>query len=161
MEVRNTILRSTERKKKVLAVASSGGHWTQLLRVTPTLTNYEIVFVTVLESYRAQVPDNKVYIVGDANRWHKLALVGLGFHLAWIVAKEKPDVVISTGAAPGYFAMLFGNLFHARTIWIDSITNIERLSLSGSLAGKHTDLWLTQWPHLAKTEGPHYGGSVL
>jgi UDP-N-acetylglucosamine:LPS N-acetylglucosamine transferase len=154
-------LRVSNQKKKVLAVASSGGHWTQLRRVTPALTSYEVVYVTVLESYRAQVPDNKAYIVGDANRWHKLALIGLGFRIARIVAAERPDVVISTGAAPGYFAMLFGKLFGARTIWIDSITNIERLSLSGSLAGKYTDLWLTQWPHLAKAEGPHFGGSVL
>lgn len=150
-----------KRQKKLLAVASSGGHWAQLLRVTPALSSYEIVFVTVLESYRAQVPDNRCHIVSDATRWNKLGLVSLAIRVAWIVGKERPDVIISTGAAPGYFAMLFGRLFGARTIWIDSITNIERLSMSGSLAGKHTDLWLTQWPHLAKREGPHYGGSVL
>jgi len=152
---------TTHHQKKLLAVASSGGHWTQLLRVTPALTSYEIVFVTVLDSYRSQVPENKCHIVRDANRWNKLGLVALAIRLAWIVGKERPDVIVSTGAAPGYFAMLFGQLFGARTIWIDSITNIERLSMSGLLAGKHADLWLTQWPHLAKNEGPHYGGSVL
>ncbi len=151
----------TDRRKKVLAVASSGGHWTQLLRVTPALVSYDIVFVTVLESYRDQVPDHKCYIVGDANRWNKFALVSLAVRLAWIVGKERPDVVISTGAAPGFFALLFARLFKAKTIWIDSITNIEHLSMSGALAGRHADLWLTQWPHLAKTEGPHFGGAVL
>ena len=154
-------MRNRQRRKKLLAVASSGGHWSQLLRVTPALTSYEIVFVTVLESYRAEVPKNKCYIVGDATRWNKLGLVALAIRLAWIVGMERPDAILSTGAAPGYFAMLFGRLLGARTIWIDSITNIERLSMSGSLAGKHADLWLTQWPHLAKSGGPHYGGSVL
>lgn len=148
-------------RNKVLAVASSGGHWTQLLRVLPALSSSEIVFVTVLESYRSEVPGNKFYLVNDATRWNKLRLVVLALRVAWIVGKERPDVVVSTGAAPGYFAMLFGRLFGARTIWIDSITNIERLSMSGALAGRHADLWLTQWPHLAKSHGPHYGGSVL
>ncbi len=149
------------RNKKVLAVASSGGHWTQLLRVLPAVESYEIVFVTVLESYRSQVPGSRFHIVNDANRWSKFRLITLAVRLAWIVGKERPDLVISTGAAPGYFGLLFGRLFGAKTIWIDSITNIERLSMSGSLVGRYADLWLTQWPHLARAEGPQYGGSVL
>jgi UDP-N-acetylglucosamine:LPS N-acetylglucosamine transferase len=154
-------VKEKQHRKKVLAVASSGGHWTQLLRVLPGLESSEIVFVTVLESYRSEVPDHKFYLVNDATRWNKLRLIALAVRVAWIVGKERPDVVVSTGAAPGYFALLFGRLFGARTIWIDSITNIERLSMSGSLAGRFADLWLTQWPHLAKAGGPQYGGSVL
>ena len=156
------VSRTQKSLRKVLAVASSGGHWTQLLRVIPALTSCEIVFVTVLESYRSQVPENKFYVVNDANRWNKLRLITLAIRLVWIISQgNAADVVVSTGAAPGYLALLFGRLFGARTIWIDSITNIEHLSMSGSLVGRHADLWLTQWPHLAKPEGPHYGGSVL
>ena len=147
-------------KPKALAVASSGGHWMQLLRLIPALDGYEIVFVTVLESYRRQV-SNKIYVVRDANRWNRFGLITLAARMAWIVRREKPDVVVSTGAAPGYFAVLFGHVFGARTIWVDSIANVERLSLSGRLAGKHADLWLTQWPHLARTSGPLYAGAVL
>jgi UDP-N-acetylglucosamine:LPS N-acetylglucosamine transferase len=148
-------------RRKVLAVASSGGHWVQLRRVIPAFEKSEVVYVTVLESYRSQVPENKFYSVDDATRWDKLALVRLALQLAWIIVKEKPSVVVSTGAAPGYFAMLLGRWFGARTIWIDSMANIEELSLSGARAGRYADLWLTQWPHLAKAGGPQYGGSVL
>jgi len=154
-------LKEKDNPKKVLAVASSGGHWTQLMRVLPAFTSYELVFVTVLKSYRSQVPKNKFYLINDANRWNKLRLIQVVLKLVWILGKERPDVVVSTGAAPGYFALRLGRLFGAKTIWIDSITNIERLSMSGSLVGRYADLWLTQWPHLAKSEGPHYGGAVL
>lgn len=146
---------------KVLAVASSGGHWVQLRRVVPAFEDSEVVYVTVIESYRSQVPENRFYCVNDATRWNKLGLILLALRLAWIIVKERPAVVISTGAAPGYFAILLGRLLGARTIWIDSMANIEDLSMSGSRAGRFADLWLTQWPHLAKAEGPHYGGSVL
>jgi hypothetical protein len=115
----------------------------------------------VLDSYRSQVPENRFYAVDDATRWNKLALIRLALQLAWIMLKEKPNVVVSTGAAPGYFAVLLGRWFGARTIWIDSMANIEELSLSGARAGRYADLWLTQWPHLAKAGGPQYGGSVL
>jgi hypothetical protein len=146
---------------KVLAVASSGGHWVQLRRVVPAFANSEVVYVTVIDSYRSQVPENKFYAVNDATRWNKLALVFLALRLLWIIFKEKPGVVVSTGAAPGYFAILLGNMFGAKTIWIDSMANIEDLSMSGARVGRYADLWLTQWPHLAKSDGPHYAGGVL
>jgi hypothetical protein len=70
-------------------------------------------------------------------------------------------VIITTGAAPGYFALRVGKLFGARTIWIDSMANAETLSKSGQEVGKYADLWLTQWEHLARPQGPHYLGAVL
>jgi hypothetical protein len=154
-------VKAVQNHEKVLAVASSGGHWVQLRRVTPAFAESEVVYVTVLDSYRSQVPDNKFYSVKDATRWNKVGLVVLGLQLAWIILKERPDVVISTGAAPGYFAILLGRIFRAKTIWIDSMANIEELSMSGARVGRYADLWLTQWPHLARSEGPHYAGGVL
>jgi UDP-N-acetylglucosamine:LPS N-acetylglucosamine transferase len=150
-----------DRAKRVLAVASSGGHWTQLLRVIPAFSSYEVAFVTVLKSYRSDVPSHRFYVVNDANRWNKLAMIRAALRIGWIVVKERPDVVVSTGAAPGYFALVFGRMLGAKTIWIDSMTNIEALSMSGSLVGRYADLWLTQWPHLAKPGGPQCGGAVL
>jgi hypothetical protein len=46
-------------------------------------------------------------------------------------------------------------------MWIDSIANVKQLSSSGKLAGKFADVWLTQWPDLAKESGPRYWGAVL
>jgi UDP-N-acetylglucosamine:LPS N-acetylglucosamine transferase len=154
-------VKETQNREKVLAVASSGGHWVQLRRIAPAFADSEVVYVTVMDSYRSQVPDNTFYSVHDATRWNKLGLIVLALQLAWIILKEKPDVVISTGAAPGYFAILLGRFFRAKTIWIDSMANIEELSMSGSRVGRYADLWLTQWPHLARSEGPHYAGGVL
>ncbi len=154
-------VKANHKRKKVLAVASSGGHWIQLRRVIPAFADSEVVYVTVIESYRSQVPGNRFYSVNDATRWNKLGLIRLALRVGWIIVKERPSVVISTGAAPGYFAILLGRWFGAKTIWIDSMANIEDLSMSGSRVGRYADLWLTQWPHLAKAEGPHYGGSVL
>jgi len=68
---------------------------------------------------------------------------------------------VSTGAAPGYIAVRLGKLLGARTAWIDSVANVEEVSLSGRMVGRHADLWLTQWRHLAKDDGPQYRGEVL
>lgn len=157
----NRTLPSCSFRPKLLAVSSGGGHWVQLLRVKHAFENCEVTFVTVHESYRAQVPEHKFYLVNDANRWTKIELLKAACRIAWIIWNEKPDIVVSTGAAPGYLALRFGRMMGARTIWLDSIANVEQLSMSGDRIGRCADLWLTQWPHLARADGPHYTGSVL
>lgn len=150
------------KKIKVVALSSGGGHWVQLLRLRPAFAGCDVVFATVKEGYRSDVgPGVEFRIIPDANRWNKLGLLRVLFGIFKLLWRERPDVVISTGAAPGYFAIRLGNLFGARTIWVDSIANGEELSLSGQKAGPHASLWLTQWAHLAKPNGPHYRGSVL
>ena len=81
--------------------------------------------------------------------------------MAWIIFTKRPDVVISSGAAPGLIAIMLGKMVGAKTIWIDSIANAEELSLSGKKAGAFADLWLTQWPNLVQPTGPQYQGRVL
>ncbi len=147
--------------KRVLAVSSGGGHWVQLLRLLPAFEGQDVAFVTVSGAYRPEVGHRRFYVVNDATRWNKLGLLLLAFRLLRIICRERPSVIISTGAAPGYLALRIGRWYGAHTIWIDSIANVESLSLSGQRIGRHVDLWLTQWPHLARPEGPHFSGSVL
>jgi UDP-N-acetylglucosamine:LPS N-acetylglucosamine transferase len=145
----------------VLAVASGGGHWVQLLRLRPAFVGHDVTYVTVESSYRDDIGADRFHVVNDATRWNKFKLIILALRMLWIVVKERPHVVISTGAAPGVLAMAFGKLIGARTMWLDSIANVDELSMSGQLAGRFADSWLTQWPDLARPDGPSYGGAVL
>ena len=104
---------------------------------------------------------SKFFKVIDANGNEKMKLLVLFVQMAWIMAIKRPDVVISSGAAPGFFAVMLGKFFGAKTIWIDSIANAEELSLSGKKVGAFADLWLTQWPNLVQPSGPQYQGRVL
>lgn len=151
----------TRSQHKIIAVASGGGHWVQLLRLRPAFEGCDVVFVTVNPAYRSDVAGDRFYVVNDATRWNKFALVLMGLRLARIIWKERPDVIISTGAAPGYFAIRIGRFLRIKTIWLDSIANVEHVSMSGQKIGKYADLWLTQWPHLAGDDGPRYEGAVL
>ena len=148
-------------RKKILAVSSSGGHWAELLRLRPAFAGHDVVFVTTREDSRAEVPGSRVLTVPDANADNRLRLVVLLARMLLVILRERPDIVISTGAAPGYFALRFGRYLGARTLWLESIANAEELSLSTRLVRRYADLLLTQWPHMAQPEGPHYRGSVL
>ncbi len=149
------------KKTKVLALASGGGHWVQLLRLRPALEGCDVIYATVKEGYRADVLGSRFVTIPNASLQDRLALLRCCWQVLLLVLRERPDVVISTGAAPGYFAIRFGNWVRARTIWVDSVANVDELSLSGRKAGPHADLWLTQWQHLAKPDGPRFSGSVL
>lgn len=157
-------------RKRILAVASGGGHWIQLYRLRPAFEGCDVTWATTQAGFRAMVeadaaargePKPGFATILDANRWQKVRLVRSLIGLAWLVARLRPDVVITTGAAPGYFALRLGKLMGARVVWLDSIANAANLSLAGRKAGKHADLWLTQWPELAGEDGPQYKGSVL
>jgi UDP-N-acetylglucosamine:LPS N-acetylglucosamine transferase len=117
--------------------------------------------VTVNRVCGSEVAPSRLYCIMDGRRCNPLRLLVMACQMLWLVLLVRPDAVISTGAAPGFFGVLFGKLTGARTAWIDSMANVSRLSLSGALARPFADLWLTQWPHLARVEGPQYKGSLL
>ena len=155
---------------KVLAIASAGGHFVQLMRLTPAFKGAKLTVATALEGLRdeayaaadaAGVERPDFHVITEANRWQKIKLLRSLLEITWLVARLRPTAIISTGAAPGYFAIWVGRFFGARTIWVDSIANAEELSLSGKKAGKIADVWLTQWEHLATPDGPAYKGSVV
>ena len=152
----------------VLAIASAGGHWVQLRRLTPAWAGCRVTYVSTDAQLSAGVladprgaADVQFYAVKDANRWQKFKLLYALCQILWIMLRNRPDVVITTGAAPGLFALRLGRLMGKRTVWIDSIANAETLSLSGQMAGGRCDLWLTQWENLASPNGPSYSGSVI
>ena len=149
------------RPRRILCASSGGGHWVELRRILPAFEGHEISFLTVQSAYRTEVRDAPFHVVLDGTRWQKWRLVVMALQVLCVVLKTRPNVVVSTGAAPGYFALVFGKLLGARTIWVDSLANHERLSLAGARAGRWADMWLTQWEHLASEDGPRYEGRVL
>jgi UDP-N-acetylglucosamine:LPS N-acetylglucosamine transferase len=152
---------SPGRPKRVLAVASGGGHWVQMMRLRPVFDAHSTFYVTTMPGLAVMAGVTSSAVVRDASRRHPFSVLLLVFQLLVLFARVRPDVVVSTGAAPGLVALFIGRCLRCRTVWIDSIANAEELSMSGRVAGRVADLWLTQWPHLARDEGPFCRGSVL
>lgn len=153
--------RGRRRRKKILAISSGGGHWIELMRLQPAFEGHEVVYATVSETYRSHVPGSILRVIPDATRWDRLGLLRCATRVLVVLALERPDIVISTGALPGFFGVVLGKALGCRTIWVDSIANVEELSMSGARVGPFADLWLTQWPELARSRGPEYAGAIL
>jgi hypothetical protein len=118
--------------------------------------------VEEIAAQRGQVRP-RFYHVPDVSRWSRKFLIAKCILMTMlIVIRTRPDVIVTTGAAPGVFALLAGAPLGAKRIWIDSIANAQEVSLSGCKARHVATLWLTQWPQLANDKtGPEYRGSVI
>jgi UDP-N-acetylglucosamine:LPS N-acetylglucosamine transferase len=150
-------------KLRVCLVASTGGHLTQLLRVEESWKGYETFCITTADVGGGRLEKyGKVHIVGDCNREHPLRAVVVLIRCMKIILCERPDVVISTGAAPGCISCFLAKLIGAKVAWLDSIANTEKLSMSGRIIRPFADLILSQWPDVAqKYNNVAYVGSVI
>lgn len=144
-----------------MAVASIGGHWIQLLRIArPMEEHYEMVYVSTHPKCATMVEGQRFFQTVDFSRSDAWKLIPSFFNAIQTIRQEKPDAIITTGAAPGLVYLLAGKLLGRKTIWIDSIANAEHLSASGRLASKFASRTYTQWKDLATGE-IQYAGNVF
>ena len=138
------------KKLKVFAVASIGGHWVQLLRIAKALEKeFDVVYMSTHEKCATMVEGRVYYSMNDFSRWDFYKMFPELLHSIYIICKEKPSIVITTGAAPGLVCLFAAKICGIRTVRIDSIANVEHISFSGRIASKFASRIYTQWPSLA------------
>lgn len=148
---------------RICLAASAGGHLSQLLKLADSWDGYENFSITTTEAVRRELRQyGRVYVVRMCDREQFSRVIKVLLRCIRIVLREKPHVVISTGAAVGCIACFLGKLVSAKIVWIDSITNVERISLSGRMVKHIADLFLVQWPDLASQySNVEYVGTVV
>lgn len=148
-------------KRKLLALASGGGHWVQLQRLRPAFDEFETAYVSMFPSYADQVAGSRYYLVPDASRFDLKSFLPVFARAVSILMKERPNAIVTTGSAPMLAFVLLGRLIGAKTLWIDSIANSERMSTSGRMAKKLAHRVVSQWPEVAAREGVECWGAVV
>ena len=148
---------------RICLAASAGGHLNQLLRIESSWHGYDTFSITTSDIVAKKLQKyGPTYAVGECNREYPLRVIRVFFRCVRIIFSQRPDVLISTGAAVGCIACFLGWLLGAKVIWMDSITNVEGMSLSGKMVRRIAHLCLVQWPELTeKYKGVEYAGSVI
>jgi UDP-N-acetylglucosamine:LPS N-acetylglucosamine transferase len=148
-------------KPRLLALASGGGHWVQLQRLRPAFEGFETVYVSMFDSYAEQVQGSRYYVVPDASRFDLKSFAPVFARALGIMIRERPRAIVTTGSAPMLSFILLGRLLGARTLWVDSIANSERMSTSGRMARRIAHRVVSQWPEVAAKEGVECWGAIL
>lgn len=137
--------------RPMLIVCSSGGHLLQMLELRDAWDRYERVWVTFDKSdARSLLLDERViHAHGPTNRNIPNLLRNLRLAIG-VLRAERPSAILTTGAGVAVPFAWAGRLMRIPTVYVESVTRIEELSLSGRLIAPVAVRVYGQWPELAR-----------
>ena len=138
-------------KCKICLVGSSGGHLTHLYMLKPIWEKTNRFWVTFnKEDANSLLEDEKVYhcfFPTNRNVWN---LIRNTFLAIKVLHKEKPDLIISSGAAIAVPFFYLGKIKGAKTVYIEVFDRIDKSTLTGKLVYPVTDKFIVQWDEMKK-----------
>ncbi len=146
---------------KICIVSSCGGHLTEVRELMPAYRDYGHFYVI---NERISVPpdmEGKVHFIRHSERdW----LFFTNLWEAWqILRRERPDVILSTGAGPVVpFAIVGRLLFGTKVLFVETLTRIQKPSLTGRIMYRLAHEFFYQAEGLgAFFPNGRYAGSLL
>ncbi|WP_125567475.1 PssD/Cps14F family polysaccharide biosynthesis glycosyltransferase [Companilactobacillus insicii] len=136
---------------KVCLVGSSGGHLTHLYLLKKFWSKEDRFWVTFdKEDARSILKNEKMYNCYFPTNRNIKNLIKNTFLAIKILRREKPDVIISSGAAVAVPFFYIGKLMGAKTVYIEVFDRMDRPTLTGKLVYPITDLFVVQWEEMKK-----------
>lgn len=154
------------KQKKILLIASIGGHLTQILQLESLFKNYNYHIVTersvITQGLREKYPVS-LLLHGGRNYPVRYA-----FKFLYNICKSvmiflwnRPDVIITTGAHTAVPMCYVAKLFRRKVIFIESYAKSSSPTLSGRLVYPISDLFIVQWESMKEIYPKAvYGGCV-
>lgn len=134
---------------KVCLVGSSGGHLTHLYMLKPFWENKERFWVTFDKAdAQSLLEGEKMYPCYFPTNRNIKNLIKNTFLAIKVLRKEKPNLIISSGAAVAVPFFWLGKLFGAKTIYIEVFDRIDKSTLTGKLVYPVTDKFIVQWDEM-------------
>ena len=137
--------------KKICFIASTGGHFEQLMMLKPLMDKNESFIVTEKTGYSVITNNRKIYYLRQVNRNERTFIFKMMANTISslnIFLREKPDVVISTGALASIPMCLLSKIFKRKVIFIESFAKINSPTLTGKLIYKFADRFYVQWEEM-------------
>lgn len=130
-----------------MLVGSSGGHLTQLCALAPWYSGRDRCWATFdTPEAVSRLADERVYWAHHPTTRNVPNLLR-NLVLAWrVVRRERPQVIVSTGAAVALPFFLVGRLHRAVTVYVEVVDRLDSATLTGRLCGPLSTLFLVQWP---------------
>jgi UDP-N-acetylglucosamine:LPS N-acetylglucosamine transferase len=146
-----------------MLVCSSGGHLLQMLELRPAWDDFERVWVAFDKSDTRSLlaGERVIHAHGPTNRDLPNFVRNLG--LAYrVIRRERPGAILTTGAGLAVPFAWVGRLFRVPTVYVESFTRIEELSLSARLISPIASRVYVQWRELAPSTSPYrFAGNLF
>jgi UDP-N-acetylglucosamine:LPS N-acetylglucosamine transferase len=137
---------------KICLVCYSGGHLFQLHILRDWWTKYERFWVTFKKAdAESLLKDEKTYWAYHPATRNLFNLVRNTVLAIRILRKERPDVIVSTGAAVAVPFFYIGKLMGIKTVFIEVFDRIDSPTLTGKLVYPVADAFVLQWEEQKKS----------
>ena len=148
---------------KIALVSDCGGHLTQMLHLLEAFRDHEFFFITYFSPRDEDLKNIAPVHLLKAGEMNLYIFVKAYFQAFNILLREKPDVLISTGAQIALPFFLWGKVMGKKLIFIESWSRVNKLSMTGQLLYPVVDEFFVQWPEMAEIAGSKakYRGSVI
>lgn len=134
---------------KVLLISSTGGHFQALQRLHPFWNKHNVCWVTFKSpSSELVLNGEKVYWAYSPTNRNIPNLIRNLWLACKVLAQEKPELVLTTGAGVAVPFIILAKLFKIKTVFVESFTRVEELSLSARLVLPFLDVLYVQWKEL-------------
>ncbi len=147
---------------KICLSCSAGGHLAEMLQLQPLYKKFDHFFITFeREDSKSLKEKEKVFFVERPGR-NPIKTIYSAVQSLKILLKEKPGLIIATGADVTVPVCFLGKLLGKKIIFIESFCRPLRPGVSGRLVYRIADLFIYQWKGLAKyyPKGK-YGGFIF
>lgn len=144
------------KKIKVVYIASSGGHLTQLLNLSPSFDKFESYLITEKDISTSNIHYDslKVYYLPETRKNNIFKYIAGNFESLLISIfyfyKIKPDVIISTGAGISVYICYLAKLLKKKVVFIETFAAIQGKSKAGKLIYPIADRFYIQWESMKK-----------
>ena len=133
---------------KLCIVSSCGGHLTEIRALKNLYDRYEHFYVLNDQIILPVDMEDKTYFIRHSERDWKFLF---NFWEAWcILRKERPKLILSTGAGPVVPFSLVGKVLKIPTIFIETFTRVKYPSLTGRIMYRLADRFFYQWKSLER-----------
>ena len=138
--------------KKVLFISSTGGHLKELLELKSLFTKYDSYLIT--EKTKSTINLKKEYgkkvgylIFGTKDHilTYPFKLLVNCFISLYYFIKFRPKYIVTTGAHTAGPICCIGKIFGSKIIFIETMANSSKKTVTGSLIYKFADLFIVQW----------------
>lgn len=144
-------------KKKVLFIASAGGHLNELLQLEPLFQKYDSYLITEKMksnlSLKKKYHDHLFFLVFGSKEHLLSYLFKFMYNCLkslYLFFKIRPKVIVTTGTHTAVPMCYIGKLFRRKVIFIETFANQSTKTLSGRLVYPIADLFIVQWEEMLK-----------
>lgn len=136
---------------KVCLVGSSGGHLTHLYMLKPFWQDKERFWVTFNKEDANSLleGEKKYYCYFPTNRSLKALVINTRLAIK-VLREEKPDLIVSSGAAVAVPFFWLGKLFGAKTVYVEVFDRIDKPTITGKMVYPVTDRFIVEWEEMKK-----------